>query len=153
MSPLRSRAKDVIIAFTSALFGIALLWLSLSGLVPSMRAIAHRAPLVAFLPSDTMGVCFAFSCFALAVMMVGPAASSTLGGKRKHESAGKAVRWAGRWLTLAVLGVLLGLIMSPISQIAMATVMVRKQYALCPAPKIWERHPPFRWIRAGGRCP
>ena len=143
----RAKALPAFLGF--AVLGLLPLWLSLSSLVPSARAILAHAPLVSVSPRDAIGLPLALLCFALAGMTLCPAASAGPGRVRKRP---RQVDWLKLWLGVAAAAVLLSVVSVPVAEVGASWLMTDRGYAPCPAPA-GERRAPLRWVAGGGQCP
>ena len=152
--PLRERVKALPAFLVFALLGAFSLWLALSSLLPTTRALMSRAPLIALSPRDAIGLPLALLCFALAAMTLFPAPDLKPGRARdRHRKPDqRSSRGLMLCLGVAVSGVLLTVVTVPITEIVASTVMSNRGYLRCPAP-LRERHPPLRWVLFNGHCP
>ena len=152
--PLRPRLKALPASLGFIALGLLPLWLALSSLVPSSRAMLRHAPLVAFSPRDAIGLPLGLLCFALAGMTLCPVPARQSGrvteAQRKGYRAG--VDWLKVWLGVAVAAILLAVVSVPVAEVAASWAMAGRGYAPCPAPAN-ERYAPLRWIAGEGRCP
>ena len=136
-----------------ALLGTLALWLALSGLLPSTRAILSHAPLVALSPRDAIGLPLALLCFSLAAMTLFPAPDFGPDRKRAHAKPDqRRTHGLQLWLGVAIASVFLTVVTVPITEFAASAIMANLRYLRCPAPA-HERHPPLRWSLANGTCP
>ncbi len=153
-SALRQRLK-VLPAFSAfVLLGAVPLWLSLSGLLPSLRAIINGAPLIALSPRDAVGLPLALLCFTLAAMtLLPPSGQQAVRARRSASQAGRRKPdWLKMCLGVAMGCVLLTVVCVPLTEFAVSAWLANQNYSRCPAP-LHERHPPMRWTRPDGRCP
>ena len=152
-----SRWKALPAFFGFVLVGTLSLWLSLSSLVPSVRAIVDHAPLVTLWPRYAAAAPAAFGFFSFAAMMLFPppeVGPSRTRGKRRKPSR-RRVDWLNVCFGAAMVNALLMVIAVPVTEIAALVVMPRLHYLACPPARHYERHPPQRWILAlsSGNCP
>ena len=150
-----TRLKALPAFFSFVLTGILLLWLSLSTLVPSMRAILDHASLVTLWPHSAIGIPLALAFFFLAATTMIPPSALGLNNAR-----GKRRKPSRRWMNMLnvcfgmlMACVLLAVITLPITEITVLMVMPRLHYLSCPAPPRYERHPPQRWALSYDHCP
>ena len=151
-----SRWKALPAFFGFVPIGALSLWLSLSSLVPSVRAIVDHAPLVPLWPRTAAAVPAAFGFFSSAAMMLFPPPEVGPGrarGRRRKPS--RRVDWVNVCFGAAMVNAMLMVIAVPIAEIAALVVMPRLHYLPCPPARHYERHPPQRWILAlsNGNCP
>ena len=139
----RGRALPAFLVFFLA--GAAMLALALPSLLPTVGAIARRAPLIAFSARDVIGLPLSIPFFAFAGMTLLPAPDVRPGARRKR--AGKAGRdWAAVLLGVAVAGAALTLFAAPIAQAVMDGAMRRRDYLRCPEAPSLAHAPPARWV-------
>ncbi len=102
---MRWKVLGIALAFAAA--GGVALWLGLTGVMPSVRALVRRAPLVAFRPSDLIPLPIALSMFAFAAMCLLPVPRDDPSGPRRRTAASATWRAATVLLAVAAVGLVL----------------------------------------------
>ena len=152
--PSRDRLKALPWFLCFVAIGVFSAWLALSGLLPTLRALAAGAAVVSFQPHDLFGLPPALSCFAFAAMTLLPAPDVGPGRRTRARKSRSGVDWAAVLLGVAVAGAILTVVAAPIGEALMASTMHRRGYLHCPAPLAIAHAPPMRWARpdAVTRC-
>jgi hypothetical protein len=150
----KQRAKSLLVVIAFPLCGAAALWLSLSGLVPSIRAVVSHAPVVELDPRDAISLPLALTFFAFAAMTLLPAPQiGRSHARRKGNKPGQSEqKWLMIWLGVAMAGVLLAVMAVPITEVAAMEIMSKQHYVACPASP-FIRHAKMRWALPKAHCP
>ncbi len=150
-----TRLKALPAFFGLSLLGVVLLWLSLTRLIPTIRAVLDHAPLVILWPRDAVVIPIAFGFFSFAAMTLFPPPASVPGGGRgkRHKPSRRRINGLNVCFGLAMASALLMVVAVPITEIAALVIMPRLHYMACPARVHYERHPPQRWVLSFDHCP
>ena len=143
-----ARRLPIVPFLAFAVPAIALAWLALASLIPTLRAIAARAPLIEFSPGDMIGLPLALSFLALAAMTLLP--YSLPGPRRSKAAPARSNRAATVCIAVAALGALATPVAPAVSR-ALIESTVEPAYRVCPADAA-PRHAPMRWTLPPARC-
>ncbi|WP_044560683.1 hypothetical protein [Azospirillum sp. B4] len=138
-----------------AAVGGILLALALVSLIPLAHNISAGAPLITLAPRDAIGLPLAVTLFAFATMTLFRAPDIGPAKRNRRRDAAPASRFNGPVICLgvAVLGIVLALLASPLTTIIVQTVMTNRGYMSCPALP-GERPAHLRWTRdTAAQCP
>lgn len=147
---MRIKALPAFLGFIA--LGALSLWLALTALIPSVRAMSNHASSVVLSPHDTIGLPLALLFLALAGMTLSPAPEVGPGTHRRRHGKSQKTPGLNICLAVAMASVLLTVIIIPVTEITANVMMANRHYLSCPTP-LGTRHPPMRWILPTAHCP
>lgn len=154
--PTGQRWKVVALFSGLLIGGVGAVWLALAGLIPAVRGLVMRAPLLELATTDVRALFAGLALLVFAAMMLLPVPDWAKGGRRRRRRKGEPGPrdWAGLFMGAALVCVFLCGLAPLVAALAMAELATGRGYRRC-SPPADERRPPMRWVRAGppDRCP